>query len=298
MHSAAEECTRNNKNQSIIVSGESGAGKTVSARYAMRYFATVSKSSSKANVEDRVLASNPITEISSMLMNGKNASNTSVEHSDTANIGYRPIFAAIGNAKTTRNDNSSRFGKYTEISFDRRYQIIGANLRTYLLEKSRVVFQSENERNYHIFYQLCASASQPEFKGLHLMNAENFNYTNMGDCIVIEGVDDRRDMMETQKTFSLLGKYANISLRCNLKVKKNRLYYTHPGAILLWFGPMDVAVRVRCLLSSYDNVLLCSCRGSGSRRTLSALLRAQQSTAVRRCRASLTFPDSCSTAYT
>ncbi|KAM3926425.1 unconventional myosin-Vc [Leptodactylus fuscus] len=171
---AYKQMARNNKNQSIIVSGESGAGKTVSARYAMRYFATVSKSSSKANMEDRVLASNPITE-------------------------------AIGNAKTTRNDNSSRFGKYTEISFDRRYQIIGANLRTYLLEKSRVVFQSENERNYHIFYQLCASASQPEFKDLHLMSAENFNYTNMGGCTVIEGVDDRRDMIDTQKTFKLLG---------------------------------------------------------------------------------------------
>ncbi|XP_069838875.1 unconventional myosin-Vc isoform X2 [Dendropsophus ebraccatus] len=171
---AYKQMARNNKNQSIIVSGESGAGKTVSARYAMRYFATVSKSSSKANVEDRVLASNPITE-------------------------------AIGNAKTTRNDNSSRFGKYTEISFDRRYQIIGANLRTYLLEKSRVVFQSENERNYHIFYQLCASASQPEFKDLHLMNAENFTYTNMGGCIVIDGVNDRKDMIDTQKTFKLLG---------------------------------------------------------------------------------------------
>ncbi|XP_072004307.1 unconventional myosin-Vc isoform X1 [Engystomops pustulosus] len=171
---AYKQMARNNRNQSIIVSGESGAGKTVSARYAMRYFATVSKSSSKANMEDRVLASNPITE-------------------------------AIGNAKTTRNDNSSRFGKYTEISFDRRYRIIGANLRTYLLEKSRVVFQSENERNYHIFYQLCASASQPEFKDLHLMDAENFNYTNMGGCTVIEGVDDRKDMKDTQKTFSLLG---------------------------------------------------------------------------------------------
>ncbi|KAM4676381.1 unconventional myosin-Vc [Discoglossus pictus] len=171
---AYKQMARNNRNQSIIVSGESGAGKTVSARYAMRYFATVSKSSSKAHVEDKVLASNPITE-------------------------------AIGNAKTTRNDNSSRFGKYTEISFDRRYQIIGANLRTYLLEKSRVVFQSENERNYHIFYQLCASASQPEFKHLHLMSAEEFNYTGMGGNIVIEGVNDRKDMIETQKTFTLLG---------------------------------------------------------------------------------------------
>uniref|UniRef100_A0A7M4FZU1 Myosin VC n=1 Tax=Crocodylus porosus TaxID=8502 RepID=A0A7M4FZU1_CROPO len=171
---AYKQMARNNKNQSIIVSGESGAGKTVSARYAMRYFAMVSKSSSNAHVEDKVLASNPITE-------------------------------AVGNAKTTRNDNSSRFGKYTEISFDRRHQIIGANMRTYLLEKSRVVFQSENERNYHIFYQLCASALQPEFKPLKLGSAEEFNYTRMGGSTVIEGVDDRADMMETRKTFTLLG---------------------------------------------------------------------------------------------
>uniref|UniRef100_A0A8D0PBS7 Myosin VC n=1 Tax=Sus scrofa TaxID=9823 RepID=A0A8D0PBS7_PIG len=112
---------------------------------------------------------------------------------------------AVGNAKTTRNDNSSRFGKYTEISFDERNQIIGANMRTYLLEKSRVVFQSENERNYHIFYQLCASAQQSEFKHLKLGIAEEFNYTRMGGSTVIEGVNDRADMIETQKTFSLLG---------------------------------------------------------------------------------------------
>ncbi|XP_078540967.1 unconventional myosin-Vc [Lissotriton helveticus] len=171
---AYKQMARNNKNQSIIVSGESGAGKTVSARYAMRYFATVSKSSSKANVEDKVLATNPITE-------------------------------AIGNAKTTRNDNSSRFGKYMEISFDKRYQIIGANMRTYLLEKSRVVFQSENERNYHIFYQLCACASLQEFKNLHLVSANEFNYTKLGGNTTIEGVDDKADMKETQNTFRLLG---------------------------------------------------------------------------------------------
>ncbi|KFQ79008.1 Unconventional myosin-Vc, partial [Phaethon lepturus] len=171
---AYKQMARNNKNQSIIVSGESGAGKTVSARYTMRYFATVSKSSSNAHVEDKVLASNPITE-------------------------------AVGNAKTTRNDNSSRFGKYTEISFDQSYQIIGANMRTYLLEKSRVVFQVENERNYHIFYQLCASAMQPEFKHLKLGSAEEFTYTRMGGSTVIEGVDDRANMVETQKTFALLG---------------------------------------------------------------------------------------------
>ncbi|XP_059808758.1 unconventional myosin-Vc-like isoform X3 [Hypanus sabinus] len=171
---AYKQMARKNRNQSIIVSGESGAGKTVSARYAMRYFATVSKSSSKDCIEDKVLASNPITE-------------------------------AIGNAKTTRNDNSSRFGKYTEISFDTRYRIIGANMRTYLLEKSRVVFQTENERNYHIFYQLCASADKSEFKHLRLGAAEDFSYVNMGGNAVIDGVNDRADFIETQKTFSLLG---------------------------------------------------------------------------------------------
>uniref|UniRef100_A0A8C5CMK9 Myosin VB n=1 Tax=Gadus morhua TaxID=8049 RepID=A0A8C5CMK9_GADMO len=134
---AYKQMARDERNQSIIVSGESGAGKTVSAKYAMRFFATVGGSAGNTNVEEKVLASSPIME-------------------------------AIGNAKTTRNDNSSRFGKYIQIGFDRQYHIIGANMRTYLLEKSRVVFQAEDERNYHIFYQLCACASLPEFKDLAL----------------------------------------------------------------------------------------------------------------------------------
>uniref|UniRef100_A0A3Q1EY22 Myosin motor domain-containing protein n=1 Tax=Acanthochromis polyacanthus TaxID=80966 RepID=A0A3Q1EY22_9TELE len=105
----------NERNQSIIVSGESGAGKTVSAKYAMRFFATVGGSANDTSVEEKVLASSPIME-------------------------------AIGNAKTTRNDNSSRFGKYIQIGFSRHYHIIGANMRTYLLEKSRVVFQVINNQ--------------------------------------------------------------------------------------------------------------------------------------------------------
>ncbi|XP_055030189.2 unconventional myosin-Va isoform X4 [Misgurnus anguillicaudatus] len=169
-----KQMARDERNQSIIVSGESGAGKTVSAKYAMRYFATVSGSASEANVEEKVLASNPIME-------------------------------SIGNAKTTRNDNSSRFGKYIEIGFDKKYHIIGANMRTYLLEKSRVVFQADEERNYHIFYQLCASANLPEFKALKLRTANEFHYTKQGRSPVIDGVDDAKEMSTTRNAFLLLG---------------------------------------------------------------------------------------------
>ncbi|CAN9504644.1 unnamed protein product [Ophioblennius macclurei] len=171
---AFKQMARDERNQSIIVSGESGAGKTVSAKYAMRFFATVGGSASDANVEEKVLASSPIME-------------------------------AIGNAKTTRNDNSSRFGKYIQIGFSRQYRIIGANMRTYLLEKSRVVFQAEDERNYHIFYQLCASSSLPEFKDLGLSSAEDFTYTSLGENIFIEGVNDAEDLKKTQEAFTLLG---------------------------------------------------------------------------------------------
>ncbi|CAF2547606.1 unnamed protein product [Rotaria sp. Silwood2] len=124
------------RNQSIIVSGESGAGKTVSAKYAMRYFANVGGLLEETQIEKKVLASNPIME-------------------------------AIGNAKTIRNDNSSRFGKYIEIAFLRNH-ICGASMKTYLLEKSRVIYQASDERNYHIFYQLCTQANQSDMKSLAL----------------------------------------------------------------------------------------------------------------------------------
>ncbi|XP_078666634.1 unconventional myosin-Va-like isoform X4 [Branchiostoma floridae x Branchiostoma belcheri] len=173
---AFRQMQRDERNQSIIVSGESGAGKTVSAKYAMRYFATVGGSSDdmEASIEQRVLASNPIME-------------------------------AIGNAKTIRNDNSSRFGKYIQIGFNKNYTIIGANMRTYLLEKSRIVFQAENERTYHIFYQLCAAADLPEFEDFCLSDPMNFNYTNQGGDPVIKDLDDLEEFHNTKQAMSLLG---------------------------------------------------------------------------------------------
>ncbi|KAJ9582514.1 hypothetical protein L9F63_003128, partial [Diploptera punctata] len=163
---------REERDQSIIVSGESGAGKTVSAKYAMRYFATVGGSSTETQVEKKVLASSPIME-------------------------------AIGNAKTTRNDNSSRFGKFIEIHFNKQYHIQGASMRTYLLEKSRVVFQAPEERNYHIFYQLCAA--RDSLPTLHLSHQDDFHYLNQGENPTIDGVDDNQGFEETKTALSLLG---------------------------------------------------------------------------------------------
>lgn len=134
-------------------------GKTVSAKFAMRYFASIAGSDS--NIESRVLASNPIME-------------------------------AIGNAKTVRNDNSSRFGKYIQILFDRKSRaIMGGNMRTYLLEKSRVTYQGEGERNFHVFYQLCSHARQAklDYLALHdqefvyLGSNENSQYDDMSRFI-------------------------------------------------------------------------------------------------------------------
>ncbi|CAH2056452.1 unnamed protein product, partial [Iphiclides podalirius] len=163
---------RERRDQSIIVSGESGAGKTVSAKYAMRYFAAVGGNASETQVERKVLASSPIME-------------------------------SIGNAKTTRNDNSSRFGKFIEIHFDEHYRISGASMRTYLLEKSRVVYQSAGERNYHIFYQLCAAAvNMPHLK---LDHQDSFHYLNQGGSPFIDGVDDLKAFNETRNALTTLG---------------------------------------------------------------------------------------------
>lgn len=163
---------RERRDQSIIVSGESGAGKTVSAKYAMRYFAAVGGNASETQVERKVLASSPIME-------------------------------AIGNAKTTRNDNSSRFGKYLEIHLDSRQGICGASMRTYLLEKSRVVYQGAGERNYHIFYQMCAASRV--LAHLYLDHQDTFHYLNQGGSPTITGVDDYKAFLETRAALATLG---------------------------------------------------------------------------------------------
>ena len=176
---------RDNKNQTIVVSGESGAGKTVSAKYIMRYFAT------------RESPDQP----------GKRAKGIADAMSETEEqiLATNPVMEAFGNAKTTRNDNSSRFGKYIEIMFDKKTEIIGARIRTYLLERSRLVFQPLKERNYHIFYQLVAGATDVERQEWGLLPVEHFEYLNQGGAPVIEGVDDRSEFDATRKSLATIG---------------------------------------------------------------------------------------------
>jgi myosin-5 len=185
----AEEAYRDmiqeKRNETIVVSGESGAGKTVSAKYIMRYFATVDASGGKKVLESR-----------------KDDRGSEIEEKIMAT---NPILESFGNAKTTRNDNSSRFGKYIQIHFDKKATIVGASIRTYLLERSRLIFQPATERNYHIFYQLCAGAPPSERAALSLDDCMTFHYLNQGNCSHIQGVDDAADFVETQRALSTIG---------------------------------------------------------------------------------------------
>lgn len=176
---------RDGKNQTIVVSGESGAGKTVSAKYIMRYFAT------------RDSPEHP----------GKRAKGRADAMSETEEqiLATNPVMEAFGNAKTTRNDNSSRFGKYIEIMFDKDRDIIGAKIRTYLLERSRLVFQPLKERNYHIFYQLVAGATEAEREALGLEPVELFDYLNQGSSPQIDGVDDKAEFDATRTSLGKIG---------------------------------------------------------------------------------------------
>ncbi|KAJ4746943.1 Myosin-related family protein [Rhynchospora pubera] len=194
---AIKEMLRDEVNQSIIISGESGAGKTETAKIAMQYLAALGGGS---GIENEILQTNPILE-------------------------------AFGNAKTLRNDNSSRFGKLIEIHFNSAGKISGAMIQTFLLEKSRVVQCAVGERSYHIFYQLLAGASLPLKEKLNLKNVEDYKYLDQSTCYSIPGVDDAdrfRSVLEAMNE-------VHIS-------KENQDLVFSMLAAVLWLGNISFAV--------------------------------------------------------
>ncbi|KAK4022713.1 hypothetical protein OUZ56_008164 [Daphnia magna] len=163
------------ENQCVIISGESGAGKTVAAKYIMNYIARVSGGGDRVrHLKDVILESNPLLE-------------------------------AFGNAKSVRNNNSSRFGKYVEIQFSTGGQPVGGKISNFLLEKSRVVMRSRQERSFHIFYQLCAGADSRMEEQLGLATPENYAYLSQSGTYTVEGTNDIQEFQETMKAMSVVG---------------------------------------------------------------------------------------------
>ncbi|XP_061080576.1 myosin-16-like [Conger conger] len=169
------------ENQSMLITGESGAGKTENTKKVIQYFANVGATGgkqtvtdSKGSLEDQIIQANPVLE-------------------------------AFGNAKTTRNNNSSRFGKFIRIHFGPTAKLAGADIESYLLEKSRVISQQAAERGYHIFYQLL-SGKRPELIEALLLHPDPKHYTWICQGVtVVDNMDDGEELMLTDVTFDVLG---------------------------------------------------------------------------------------------
>ncbi|XP_053850844.1 myosin-1B-like isoform X5 [Vidua macroura] len=173
------------ENQSILITGESGAGKTVNTKRVIQYFATIAASGDKkkeeqtsgkmqGTLEDQIISANPLLE-------------------------------AFGNAKTVRNDNSSRFGKFIRIHFGATGKLASADIETYLLEKSRVTFQLKAERSYHIFYQIMSN-KKPELIEMLLIttNPYDYLYVSQGE-ITVPSINDQEELMATDSAIDILG---------------------------------------------------------------------------------------------
>uniref|UniRef100_A0A670JTP9 Myosin IXA n=1 Tax=Podarcis muralis TaxID=64176 RepID=A0A670JTP9_PODMU len=161
------------KNQCIVISGESGSGKTQSTNFLIHHLTALSQKGFASGVEQIILGAGPVLE-------------------------------AFGNAKTAHNNNSSRFGKFIQVNYQETGTVRGAYVEKYLLEKSRLVYQEHNERNYHVFYYLLAGASEEEKSAFHLKQPDEYHYLNQ-DCFSVEGEDLKHDFERLQLAMEMVG---------------------------------------------------------------------------------------------
>ncbi|XP_039657330.1 myosin-7B-like [Perca fluviatilis] len=175
---AYNDLLKNRENQSMLITGESGAGKTVNTKRVIQYFAIVAALGENVkkgiNLEDQIIEANPAME-------------------------------AFGNAKTIRNDNSSRFGKFIRIHFGPTGRLASADIDIYLLEKSRVVFQQPEERSYHIYYQIMSNY-KPELQDMLLVTTNPYDYHFCSQGVTkVEGMDDGEELRLTDHAMDTLG---------------------------------------------------------------------------------------------
>lgn len=173
---------REKKSQCVVISGESGSGKTESTKLIVHHLTALGLKTQATSVEKTIL-------------------------------GVGPVLEAFGNASTAYNNNSSRFGKFTQIKFRPDGAVCGAALRKYLLEKSRIVSQAPEERNYHVFYYLLAGASPEVKEELHLTKPEEYCYLNQNECYSLEGIDEAYEFLRLKKSMEMVGFPADVHKR-------------------------------------------------------------------------------------
>ncbi|KAF5301534.1 hypothetical protein FQR65_LT08838 [Abscondita terminalis] len=185
---------KDRKNQCIVISGESGSGKTESTNFLLHHLTALSqKGSHGSGVEQTILSAGPVLE-------------------------------AFGNAKTAHNNNSSRFGKFIQVNYKENGMVHGAVVQKYLLEKSRICSQGHNERNYHVFYYLLEGANEQERKLLHLKPPDQYNYLNKSGCITLDNVDESYEFSRLKQSMEMVGFTAE---------KQRRLFSVLSAVLLL-----------------------------------------------------------------
>ncbi|XP_055065679.2 uncharacterized protein myh14 isoform X3 [Misgurnus anguillicaudatus] len=189
------------EDQSILCTGESGAGKTENTKKVIQYLAHVAsshKSGTLGRSKDGALQTDGTRSL------GRGSSAVNRGELERQLLQANPILEAFGNAKTVKNDNSSRFGKFIRINFDVAGYIVGANIETYLLEKSRAIRQAKDERTFHIFYQLLAGATETTRKELLLGGADEYRFL-CGGSLPVPGQSDAENFTQTMDSMTIMG---------------------------------------------------------------------------------------------